>query len=336
DLGGCTINEWNCVNVAGEAGTITLGVTADKIAAIKAGGYAIDLAVYGIIIESAVLKSVAEPTPTPNPNPATYDFTAETILDTLEEGKVALGALVMNEGTGALVYNGNQHGVDFAAGSYIEIYVGGPVKIEVGDCAYSGNTSLTLTNEDGTWSQTAVAKQGCYHNDGSVALFYYTGDATKLVLKFEAKAYVPHISVTPVELYDEAQEYDFVKNSIVGTEVQVAITEPTTKDALTINPGKGNYYYNDTSHGTAFKNYNSIELLVTGPVKVEIADCQYNNISELTMTSANNEWTQTVQSTKTCGAYMTFTYDKEEASVLVLKFDNTAYVTYIKVTPIAE
>ena len=98
----------------------------------------------------------------------------------------------------AYAYNGAQHGVQFKAGNSIEIKVDGSVIVEVGDCASSGVTSLTMTNADGTWTQTETAKQGCLHNDGSVVTFTYTGEATTLILAVEGSAYVPNIVVTTV------------------------------------------------------------------------------------------------------------------------------------------
>ena len=129
-----------------------------------------------------------------------YDFRDGSIIPTTTDGKsdVIHGNITIKAGTSnAYAYNGAQHGVQFKAGNSIEIKVDGSVVVEVGDCSYSAATSLTMTNADGTWTQTKDCKQGCYHN-GSVVTFEYTGEATTLILAFEESAYVPNIVVTTV------------------------------------------------------------------------------------------------------------------------------------------
>ena len=129
-----------------------------------------------------------------------YDFGDGSIIPTDTNGKsdVNSGDLTVKVGpSNAYSYNDEQHGVYFKDGNSIEIEVDGSVVVEVGDCSYSAATSLTMTNADGTWTQTKDCKQGCYHN-GSVVTFEYTGEATTLILAFTDAAYVPHIKVTTV------------------------------------------------------------------------------------------------------------------------------------------
>ncbi|MBE5950951.1 MAG: hypothetical protein E7260_05055 [Lachnospiraceae bacterium] len=129
-----------------------------------------------------------------------YDFGDGSIIPTDTNGKsdVNSGDLTVKVGpSNAYSYNDEQHGVYFKNGNSIEIEVDGSVVVEVGDCSYSAATSLTMTNADGTWTQTKDCKQGCYHN-GSVVTFEYTGEATTLILAFTDAAYVPHIKVTTV------------------------------------------------------------------------------------------------------------------------------------------
>lgn len=152
----------------------------------------------------------------PNPNASTvYDFTDGSIIPTDTNGKndVTSGDLTVKGGTkNAYGYNGPDHGVQFKAGNTIEIKVGGPVKIAVGDCQFSANDKLTMTSADGSWTQTADAKKGCEHNDGSVVVFEYNGDANTLILGFEGTCYVPSITVTTVEktIVGEAENFTFM------------------------------------------------------------------------------------------------------------------------------
>ena len=103
-------------------------------------------------------------TPTPVPDPVTYDFRDGSIVPTTTDGKadVVFGNLTIRKSaTSAYQYNGKQHGVAFKNGNVIELKVVGPTKIQLGDCSYSGMSEITLTNADGTWSQTQDAAKAC-------------------------------------------------------------------------------------------------------------------------------------------------------------------------------
>ncbi len=278
-----------------------------------------------------------------NPNASvTYDFTDGSIIPTDTDGKqdVTYGNLTVKVGTqNAYKYNGAQHGVEFKVGNTIEIKVDGPVKIEVGDCAYSGSDKLTMTSADGTWTQTVDAKTGCQHNDGSVIVFEYSGGANTLVLGFEAKCYIPKITVTPVVARSmEPVAYDFTDGSIIPTDTNGK--NDVTSGNLTVKVGTQNAYkYNGAQHGVEFKVGNTIEIKVDGPVKIEVGDCAYSGSDKLTMTSADGTWTQTVDAKTGCqhndGSVVVFEYNGEE-NTLVLGFEAKCYIPKITVTPVEK
>ena len=270
---------------------------------------------------------------TPSAGSVVYDFTDGSIIPTDTNGKsdVTVGDITIKVGTkNAYQYNGADHGVAFKAGNSIELKVGGAVTVQVGDCQYSNAESLTMTNADGTWTQTVAGKAGCWHNDGSMLVFNYQGGATTLILNFENTAYVPRIVVTP----DTAvTTYDFRDGSIIPTDTNGK--SDVSYGNMTVKVGTKNaYQYNGAQHGVAFKAGNSIELIVDGPSVIEVGDCQYSNAESLTMTSADGKWTQTVAGKAGCqhndGSVLVFKYEGE-ATTLTLNFENTAYVPSITV-----
>jgi len=270
-----------------------------------------------------------------------YDFTDGSIIPTDTDGKsdVTSGNLTVKVGTqNAYKYNGAQHGVEFKVGNTIEIKVDGPTKIEVGDCQYSGNDTLTMTSADGTWTQTVDAKKGCQHNDGSVVVFEYDGGANTLVLGFEAKCYIPKITTTPIKTRDLTPvTYDFTDGSIIPTDTDGK--SDVTSGNLTVKVGTQNAYkYNGAQHGIEFKVGNTIEIKVDGPAKIEVGDCQYSGNDTLTMTSADGAWTQTADAKKGCqhndGSVVVFEY-QGGANTLVLGFEAKCYIPKITVTPVA-
>jgi len=271
-----------------------------------------------------------------NPNASgsvVYDFKDGSIIPTDTDGKsdITSGNLTVKVGTqNAYQYNGNQHGVAFKAGNSIEIKVDGSVTVTVGDCAYSNAEALTMTNAEGTWSQTMATKTGCQHNDGSAMVFNYEGGATTLIINFDNTVYIPSIEVTPNK---DVVTYDFKDGSIIPTDTDGK--SDVTYGNMTVKVGTQNaYQYNGNQHGVAFKAGNSIEFRVDGPTVIEVGDCQYSNATELTMTNADGTWSQTMATKTGCqhndGSAMVFKYEGE-ATTLILNFDNTAYVPSIVV-----
>ena len=270
----------------------------------------------------------------------TYDFRDGSIIPTDTDGKsdVTSGNLTVKVGTqNAYAYNGADHGVAFKAGNSIEIAVEGPTRVTVGDCQYSNATELTLTSADGSYTETKQTKAGCYHNDGSAMVFEYTGtSATTLVLSFTNTAYVP---VIITEEIDVPATYDFRDGSVIPTDTDGK--SDVTSGKLTVKVGTQNAYaYNGADHGVAFKAGNSIEIKVAGATKVTVGDCQYSNATELTLTSADGSYTETLSTKAGCyhsdGSAMVFKYTGEEATTLTLSFTNTAYVPIIMTEPLTE
>jgi len=288
----------------------------------------------------------ATPTPvaTPIPSPVTYDFRDGSVVPTTTDGKndIVFGNLMIRKSaTSAYQYNGAQHGVAFKNGNVLEIKVVGPAKIQVGDCGYSDMSQLTLTNADGTWSQTQESGKLC----GGVVEFQYNGGATTLKLALTAQVYMPYLKVIPVEGTGEGEPsvtptpgpvtYNFGDGSIVPTDTDGKSNIVHGK--LTIKVGTKNAYkWNSAEHGTAFKLGNSIEIAVDGPVKVEVGDCQYSDGTSLTLKNADGSWSQTQTTKNGCyhnGYKTVFTYTGE-ATTLIFAFENQYYVPCIIVTPI--
>ena len=225
-----------------------------------------------------------------NGDSVTYDFRDGSIIPTDTDGKsdVTKDALTVKVGTkNAYKYNGAQHGVEFKAGNTIEIKVDGPTKVIVGDCQYSKMAELTLTNADGSWSQTQTAKTGCYHNDGSAITFKYPGEATTLVLGFESSVYIPCITVvegiedTPDDNgvpADSIFMYNFADGSVVPTSNDSATPVSgtvTSKDGFLSVISNGQTYYHDKDHGLAVKNGDVIEVKVAGDSVITFSTCEY-------------------------------------------------------------
>jgi len=129
--------------------------------------------------------------------------------------------------------------------------------------------------------------------------------------------------------------YDFKDGSIIPTDTDGK--SDVTSGNLTVKVGTQNaYQYNGAQHGVAFKAGNSIEIKVDGPVTVTVGDCAYSNAEALTMVNAEGTWSQTVATKTGCqhndGSAMVFNYEGG-ATTLIIKFDNTAYVPSIEVTP---
>lgn len=197
-----------------------------------------------------------------------YDFRDGSIIPTNTDGKsdITKGDITIKVGTkNAYAYNDAQHGVQFKAGNSIEIKVDGPTKLTVGDCLYSNATELTVKSADGSYTETKSVKAGCYHNDGSAAVFKYTGEAAAtLVIEFTAGTYVPVIIAEPIDNTpdkngvpkDSVYMYNFSDGSIVPDETigQVVDKTVSSKDGfLTIN-SNGNVSFGSNQHGVIVKN----------------------------------------------------------------------------------
>ena len=321
---GFEVTSWGGITLAGDATEFTFTISEEAYAALVK----LALRVKNVVIESVKVEAVEAAKPVVMATD-TYDFRDGSIIPTTTDGKsdVTSGDLTIYVGTqNAYYYHGTQYGVQFKAGNSIAIDVNGDATIEVSDCQHNGVTSLTMTSADGSWTQTETAKV----SDSNVLTFEYEGEATTLTLDFTGSAYVSYIKVTMADLPDPVT-YDFSDGSIVPSDT-TGKNDVTSGD-LTIKVGSQNAYAYNGQHGTAFKAGNSIEIVVNGAVKVDVADCQYNDVESLTMTNADGTWSQKVDSTGSCSAIMTFNYDGD-ATTLVLGFDNTAYITSIKVTPL--
>lgn len=271
---------------------------------------------------------------------AFYDFRDNTIITGETDGSKDLvyGNLTVKAvAGGTFKLNGAQHGIQVNAGNNIEIKVNGPSKIIVGDCQYSGLASLTMTDADGTYTQTAEAKKGCYHQDESAMVFNYTEEeATTLTLKLEATMYIPCIEVVAM-----TKTYNFCDNSIITADTDGS--KDLVYGSLTVKAVTGgNIRLNtsDVNHGMEIHAGNNIEIKVNGPSKITVGDCLYHNTDSLTITDADGSYTQTVAVKKGCwhndGSAAVFEYTEEEPTTLTLKLEAKMYIPMIKVAAITE
>ncbi len=267
-----------------------------------------------------------------------YDFRDGSIIPTNTDGKsdVEYETLKVKVGTqNAYQYNGAEHGVAFKAGNSIEIAVSGAARIIVGDCQFSNMTEMTIKSADGTYSETQSLKAGCYHNDGSTAVFNYTGEAAAtLIIEFTNTTYVPCIEVVALH-----KEYDFRDGSVIPTNTDGK--SDVEFGSLTVKVGTQNAYnYNGAEHGVAFKAGNSVELKVSGPTKVTVGDCQFSNMTEMTIKSADGTYSETQSLKAGCyhndGSAAQFKYTSDAAATLIIEFTNTTYVPIIMLDAIME
>ncbi len=126
---------------------------------------------------------------------------------------------------------------------------------------------------------------------------------------------------------------------------------PEGADGTNITSGNltlkaGNYKFHDGTHGTTFQNGDIIEIKVSGPTKLTVGGCNYNNIEKLTVKSADGSYSET-QTIKTASCdqpkngfsenVAVYTY-KGEATTLTLAFEGSgvAYIPIIIAEPIVS
>ena len=131
--------------------------------------------------------------------------------------------------------------------------------------------------------------------------------------------------------------YDFRDGSVIPTNTDGK--SDVTADTLTVKVGTQNAYaYNGNQHGVQFKAGNSVEIKVDGPTKLTVGDCQYNNVSELTVRSANGSYTETKTVKNGCyhndESAAVFKYTGTAATTLIIDFTGGTYVPVIMAEPI--
>ena len=127
-------------------------------------------------------------------------------------------------------------------------------------------------------------------------------------------------------------KYDFRDGSTLP---EKSYSTEVTVGNMTIKPGTQNAFkYNGGQHGYQFGAGNSIEIAVSGPATIEVADCRYNQTTSLTMVSADGAWSQTEAIMKECwdqdGSSAVFKYEGGP-NTLVINFDNIVYIPFIEV-----
>ena len=183
---------------------------------------------------------------------------------------------------GKLYFHDSQHGLVVDAGDTIEIKVGGPTKIEFGDCEYNKATSLTMTSADGSWTQTVDAKKGCQHNNGSVVVFTYEGEATTLKMTLDKYIYLPNINVIPVGEgagdnngvpADSMFMYNLNDGSVIPTsytaDAPISGTIESADGFLSIT-GKNAAYATNSKKGAVFSDRDYMEVKVAGDAIISL------------------------------------------------------------------
>ncbi len=137
----------------------------------------------------------------------------------------------------------------------------------------------------------------------------------------------------------ETQTWVFTDRSVI----------PEGADGTNITSGNltlkaGNYKFHDSTHGTTFQDGDIIEINVSGPTKLTVGGCNYNNIEKLTVKSADGSYSET-QTIKTASCdqpkngfsenVAVYTYEGE-ATTLILAFEGSgvAYIPIIIAEPI--
>lgn len=218
-----------------------------------------------------------------------YDLRDGSVIPTTTDGKSDLTVDTLTVKVGdknAYKYNGPDHGVAFKEGNSLEIKVDGPTVLTIGDCQYNNPTTLTVKDADGSYTETVDIKKGCYHNDGSAAVFRYAEEgATTLTVNFEkGSTYVPIIGVEPMYKDDVNGA---VKDSIKIYASDSVITDAngesnplngtaTSEDGMVSFTSKGGMFFHNLQHGIDVKNRDIIEVKVAGNATVKFNLCIYS------------------------------------------------------------
>jgi len=118
-----------------------------------------------------------------------FEINLVSLSDDYDTSKLPEG--VVMEGTNRK----DDHGYD---NFKLTIPVDGPVKFTVGGCKFSGTTADFKNSKGETLVQLDVKTPGCYHNNGGIAEYIYTGEAD--VLTFIGAQYSPYFKAEAVEV----------------------------------------------------------------------------------------------------------------------------------------
>lgn len=278
----------------------------------------------------------------------TFNFRDGSIIpaDTTYNGSTAItkGIITIDPGTqNGFGYNGDDHGSILKAGNTISIDVAGPVTLSIGGCYYSNEGDITVTNSDGTYSQTGAAKTAnCLgKGDNDTIDFVYTGAATTLTAAFSATTYVPMIYVyasqdgSTVTAPENNRIYTF---DFTGD----AMTAAGTYGFMTINEDSGAANYNGAQHGVNFVAGNSFTFPVSGNTIFKIGGCCYSDGgAAFTATASNSDGmfaADTVKAkTSKCyhqdGTTADITYVGGEGTVTITVDSGNVYVPRITYVP---
>ena len=223
----------------------------------------------------------------------TYDFRDNSIITADTDGSKDLvyGSLTVKAAAGGnirLNTSDVRHGMEIHAGNNIEIKVNGPSKITVGDCQYHNTNELVITDADGSYTQSATVKKGCYHDNGSAAVFEYTEEEpTTLTLNLKQKMYIPIIKVAAITeekpddngaIKDTIYDYNFSDGSVLAASydsVNQLNGSVTSKDGFLTLTSAGTMYTHDTQHGLAILKGDTFDVKVAGDATITFHLCEY-------------------------------------------------------------
>ncbi|MCH5196939.1 MAG: hypothetical protein J1F28_09500 [Oscillospiraceae bacterium] len=131
------------------------------------------------------------------------------------------------------------------------------------------------------------------------------------------------------------EEWDFTKGTLVTSETNGAVD--FVSGNLTIKAVSSSTFAlnGDASHGVVVSGDHTIEVVVPGPTKLTVGDCQWG-AAEVTVSAKNNGYKETKTGKTGCyhqGATLSFTYTGE-ATTLVISFSGSSYVPYVSAEPI--
>jgi len=228
----------------------------------------------------------------------TYDFGDGTVFPqdgtTYDNFDTSDGIVSMNRGTGSqFYYNDATHGVAFKNANYFVIAVAGNATITFTTCQYSPDGG-TLTFTDADDNVLGVIDSDINGGvDGTDFSFNYEGPAGSITatLSTSGSNYIHGMSISnfPDVNPGDMFTYPFGDGTVFPQNATTYDNFATSDGVISMHRGTGSqFYYNDATHGVAFKNANYFVIAVAGNATITFTTCQYSpDGGTLTFTDAN-------------------------------------------------
>lgn len=168
--------------------------------------------------------------------------------------------------------NNNAHG--YISATIVVPTDGGAVKFTIGGCQYNNGTFTVKNSNNETVATLSSKTTSCYHQNGSVVTYFYTGEATTLT--FSTIENLPYFKAEAVDVEEVTVTYKDQNGEVLGTKKVIegsAIGEaPYTEADLTI------------AEGYAFRGW-----IYTNGVKVKATDIVDGNKTVMASVTAIEE-----------------------------------------------